>query len=406
MAGGTKVIWSPFTKGYLENPYPHLEECRLTNPVQKSEILENAWFFFSHEDVSTLLRDPMLEVADLSSYFREKEPQIFRQPGACPYLSKGTAKWPMYLNGQEHKSLRALIGKGLKEVDLAAILERSLKVVLSEYESKESFDVVDFCTDFIFYVVKDLFGISNYESVAHVKKYSNLLARSQDLYIPKPVYQEINEGFLWGQRMFGESPFRENLEKHATQAGIDFSDDELYSVMAIMLMASFETSKDNLSESLYELLKEPGLVSYAAECSPQQAHWLIEELIRFSSPLQYTIRKNKTPLQYKEYNIPAGTKLFLCLASANRDENEFIHPNRIIPDRNPNEHLSFGYGAHFCLGAQIARQELRYCLQPMARFLQNFRPAAGTAAKWSKQIFMRTIESVQVEKINGSGWKQ
>lgn len=398
MAGSAEVTWSPFTKGYYGNPYQHLADCRRTYPIQKSPVLEDSWFFFAYEDVSTLLRAPDMLPSDLSEFFAQKETQIFRNGGGCPFLAKGTAKWPMYLSGTEHKVLRVLIGKAFKELDVSGIISRALATHFENYELQAGFDLVDFSAEFIFLIVRDFFGIDDRESLAEIREYSSLLARSQDLYIPRPVYQQINASFLWGRKLFSQSAFRKRMVALTEEAGLHYSDDDIYSVMSVMLMASFETSKDNLAASLFEILKNPKLIEYALESDQKQLNVLIEELIRFSSPLQYTIRKNKEELHYKGHVIPADSRLFLCLASANRDPAVFENPEEIIPDRYPNDHLSFGFGLHFCLGSQIARQELRYCLKPMVQYLKDFTLNAESEVEWGRQIFMRTLESAPIAK--------
>jgi cytochrome P450 len=398
MVSGATVKWNPFSKGYYNDPYPHLTACRASNPIQKSDLLEDAWFFFEYKDVSSLLRNSDLQASDLRAFFLQKEHIIFNEPGACPYLAKGTSKWPMYLNGLEHKAVRSLIGKSFKDIEVNTIIQKAFHEHFHKFRSNHSFDLVEFCSVFIFLIVKDFFGIDDYESLDHVKKYSNLLARSQDLYISKPVYREINEGFHWGKKLFAKSAFRERFITNAQEAGVVFTEDEVYSVMSVLLMASFETSKDNLSISLMEILKNPELIQFVLNADQQAINVFIEELIRFSTPLHYTIRRNSEPLIYKGHNIPAQSKLFLSLASANRDPLVFSDPDKIIPNRTPNEHLSFGFGSHFCLGAQIARQELRYCLKPMVEFLKDFKINDAIEPKWARQIFMRTLESIHVTK--------
>lgn len=396
--GTEKIIWSPFTKGYFDNPYAHLSDCREQNPIQKNSTLDNAYFFFKHEDVSCLLRHPDLITSDLSGFFKQKEPAIFKGEGACPFLSKGTSKWTMYLDGHEHKELRTLMGKAFKELEIISIIRDSIDKLVEEYSEQQEFDLVDFSGFFVFHVVKELFDVRNFESRTEIKQFSNLLARSQDLYISKPVYEQINESFLWGRKLFIGSLFEQRIRVLIQEAGLKFTDDEIYSVMAVLLMASFETSKDNLSIALLEIMKDETLIDYVIQSDANQLNLLIEELIRFSAPLQYTIRKTTAGFTYKDYHFDAGSRFFLCLASANRDPRVFQNPDQIIPDRNPNEHLSFGYGAHFCLGAQIARQELRHCLKPMVEILKNFKPETNDSVSWARQIFMRTIQSVPVKR--------
>jgi len=392
----TKITWDPFVPGYFNDPYEHLKACRENNPIQK--VLTNAWIFLRYRDVNEILSSGKSEVSELSKFFSEKEPYIFRNSTACPYLAKGTKMWPMYLNHEVHRQTRTVMGKSLNLKELDRALLEFVGEVNHTYRDKKEFDLVDYCAQYVFLVLQRILGSRNLGEFEKIKAYSSWLARSQDVYIPRQVYLEINDWLLWGKDIFAGSAYKENVQHHATQAGLDYSEEDVYSITALTLMAAFETSKDNLSVALHAILQDPGLMDYVLACNPEELNVLIEELFRFSSPLQYTVRVNTEPLEYDTILIPANTKLYLCLASANRDDTVFERPNEILPRRTPNEHLSFGKGLHFCLGANIARQEMRYCLKPMVAFLKDFQLKAGSKAEWSKQIFMRTIESVELEK--------
>jgi cytochrome P450 len=303
----------------------------------------------------------------------------------------------MYLNHDVHKNTRAVMGKSLNVKDLDKALTEFAGGLNKTYQGRKEFDLVTYCAQYIFLVLKRILGIDNPGDFEKIRQYSNWLARSQDVYVPKQAYLEINSWLLWGKEIFTASDFKNNVKHHADQSGIHYTEDEVYSIAALTLMAAFETSKDNLSVGLHAILQKPELMDYVLECNTEELNVLIEELFRFSSPLQYTVRVNREQLHYADTQIPAHSKLYLCLASANRDDTVFRNPNEIIVDRMPNEHLSFGKGLHFCLGAYIARQEMRCCLKPMVAFLKNYGLKDGAKVKWSKQIFMRTIESVPLE---------
>ncbi len=392
----SKIIWSPYTKGYFNNPYIHLKECREQNPIHKG--IHKSWMFFTYSDVNSIIRSNEFEASELSKYLVEKEPYIFKNTDICPYLSKGTQQWPMYLNGNPHKNSRAIMGKSLHTADLTTIITDAVHHTNHKYQDSTAFDLVNYCGYFIFLVTQKLFGFKDSESYEDIKKYSNMLARSQDLFIPKQVYTEINSWFLWGKDIFPESIYKENITKLSEDLGLNYTDDDIYSILSISTMAAFETSKDNLTIALYEILKDPKLIPSIVDSNTKGLHLLIEELFRYSSPLQYTVRVNKKEFAHNEITIPANSKLYLCLASANRDPEKFENPDSIIPDRQHNEHLAFGGGNHFCLGAQIARQEMRLCLQPMVQFLKNYTIDESENIKWGKQIFMRTVEALPLIK--------
>lgn len=390
----TAVKWDPFSQGYFQNPYDYLRECREENPVQ--EVFPNSYFFFRHAAVSHLLRHRDLEVSNLSQYFKEKEPYIFKDSAQCPFLSQGMKWWPMYLNHDIHKRIRAALGKAFNSLPAQEYIARAFEETNRSFAGLENFDLVDYVGNFIFHIVRQMFHLENYESYEKTRRFSNLLALGQDLYVPKQVYHELNEAIRWGRNIFPDSPFKD--EVLAETADLNLDEEDVYSLMMVSLMAAFDTSKDNLSLAMFELLSNPQACDHIARCDAKQLNLAIEELFRFTSPLQYTIRINRQPLQHGDLLIQENSKLYLCIASANRDDRVFDNPDSIVPDRTENPHLSFGGGVHLCLGAAIARQELRICLQPMLSFLEGYELEEERPARFEKQIFMRNLKSVPLIK--------
>lgn len=401
MVGESKITWNPFSKQYFENPYEHLKACREQNPVQKG--VQGAWMFFRHQDCHHLLRSNKLQVSDLSQYFLEKEPAIFKE-GACPYLAKGTQKWAMYLNGQEHKDARIIMGKAFKLFDLPNILSDSVAETNAKFKHEKNFDLVTYCAFFIYRVIKRFYSLPDHYTFEEIKKYSNMVARSQDLFVPKQIYQEINNWFLKGNEIFnniaepaGHKGYKEHIIEFSRKLGLNYTDEDVLSVLSVSLMAAFETSKDSLSMALLQLLHEPDKIDAILASDTEQLNLVIEELFRFTAPLQYTIRVSQEPMEYQGKLIEPHSKIYLCIASANRDPEVFEKPDELLLNRSANPHLAFGSGSHVCAGANIARQEMRYCLKPMLEFLKNYRVNESKPITYARQIMMRTIESASVE---------
>ncbi|MDW3209678.1 MAG: cytochrome P450 [Reichenbachiella sp.] len=394
MVGKSKIVWNPHTSGYFDNPYDHLKACREENPIHR--ILNDAWIFLRYSDVSQTLSSQDFMVSEFSQFLKEKEPYIFKHSDTCPYLSKGTKMWTMYLNDEVHKNARIGMTKSLNLNQLDEVMANAVDEINEKHQLKSSFDLVSYCGEFIYLILKWILGIRDLGSFETIKTYSNMLARVQDIYVPKQLYQKINEWFLSGKNIFTESEFRQNLVNYSTKSGINYTEDEIYSITSLVLMAAFETSKDNLSVALWEIMKSEEIQNHVETCSKKELNLLIEELFRFSSPLQYTIRVNKNSLETESGIISANSKIYLSLASANHDDTVFANPDKIVAGRTPNDHLAFGKGLHFCLGATIARLELRYCLKPMVHLLKQYKVEGSP--DWSKQIFMRTMNSAKISK--------
>ena len=147
------------------------------------------------------------------------------------------------------------MGKSLNLKDLDKALIEFVGEINKEYHGKKEFDLVTYCAQYIFLVLKRILGINNLGEFEKIREYSSWLAQSQDVYIPKQVYLEINSWLLWGQEVFTESGFKNNVKHYADQSGLNYSDEEVYSIAALTLMAAFETSKDNLSIALHSIIQ-------------------------------------------------------------------------------------------------------------------------------------------------------
>ncbi|RYY58192.1 MAG: cytochrome P450, partial [Chitinophagaceae bacterium] len=316
MGGQPAIIWNPYVAGYFDNPYQHLGQCREENPVQKG--VHGSWILFRHNDCYDLLRSPVAKVSELSNYFREKEPAIFKS-GGCPYLSRGTSKWAMYLNGEEHKQVRKVMVKAFKQFDLPTILQESVAEVNRLFRDEKEFDLVNYCANFIYQVIRRLYSFPDHYSFEEVKQYSNMVARSQDLFVPKQVYQSINDWFLKGNELFSALPehadatsYKSQLAILGTQAGASYSEEDLLSIMSVSVMAAFETSKDSLSMALLEILGNTDKIDEVLSADSAAMGVAIEELFRFTAPLQYTIRVTGEPMMVGDQFIPENSKVFLC----------------------------------------------------------------------------------------------
>jgi cytochrome P450 len=396
------MVWNPYTKGYFDNPYDHIQDCRHQNPIQIG--VHKEWVLFKHKDVKRILKSESFGTSNLSQYLASKEKLILGE-SVCPYLSKGTQKWVMYLDGTEHFDITEFADQALRKFDSVAAIERAIDRCLSENRGFKKLDLVDLATQIPLYVTEEMMGITGMFSYEKLKEFSHLLAISQDLFISKTTYQAINQEFDWAfeffTRLYENAKEKPNnsvvshLYEQNVSRSVKYSSAEIVSLLTVLFMAALETSKDTISMVLLKIMEDDSLSDYIVKANEKEINVLVEELFRVASPLQYTIRTAFEDYDLDGQIFPKGTRLFLCLASANRDEEVFEKSNSIVPDRSMNPHLSFGMGKHSCLGARIARIELRTWLKPLTIFLRNYQ-LSDAVPVWQKTIFMRGLKSVIV----------
>lgn len=163
-----------------------------------------------------------------------------------------------------------------------------------------------------------------------------------------------------------------------------FTDDELDAYFMVLTVAGNETTRFLLTGGLEELLRHPEQIEqlrHDAKAIPAA----VEEMARWVSPVIQMRRTATKDLDLFGTPIRAGAKVVLYFASANRDEQAFEHADQFRVDRKPNHHLGFGIGAHFCMGAHLARLEARLFFEELLRTKQAIRvvePAQRSANNW------------------------
>jgi cytochrome P450 PksS len=162
----------------------------------------------------------------------------------------------------------------------------------------------------------------------------------------------------------------------AEEAGDRLSEDELVSMVFLLLFAGHETTVNLIASGVQALLAHPDQLALLRE-RPELIDTAIEELLRFTNPVGTVApRFAREDMEVAGVPVPRGTTLMLLLASANLDEAAFPNAHRLDITRDPNRHVSFGLGAHFCLGALLARLEARVALPALLRRFPDLRLAA------------------------------
>jgi cytochrome P450 len=146
------------------------------------------------------------------------------------------------------------------------------------------------------------------------------------------------------------------------------SDAELLATSNLLLLAGHETTTNLIGNGMLALLREPSQLE-RLRAEPELTPCAVEELLRFDGPVQATIRVATEDQSIGDQRIPAGALVLVSLGAANHDPEVFDAPDVLDIARDPNPHLGFGFGTHFCMGAPMARLEADIALRRLiARF--------------------------------------
>jgi cytochrome P450 family 142 subfamily A polypeptide 1 len=158
-------------------------------------------------------------------------------------------------------------------------------------------------------------------------------------------------------------------------ADMELANDELIKLLVILLVAGNETTRNGISGGMQLLIENPGERAKLI-ADPSLLKSSVEEMVRLTSPVNSFSRTALQDTELRGQKIEAGQRVLMLYPSANRDETVFVDPDRFRVDRNPS-HLGFGIGSHFCLGANLARMELRVTFEELMRRLPDMEYAAG-----------------------------
>jgi cholest-4-en-3-one 26-monooxygenase len=183
---------------------------------------------------------------------------------------------------------------------------------------------------------------------------------------------------------------------HSEVEGQRMSDDEIVMETLLILIGGDETTRHTLSGGTEQLLRHrdqwQALVADPAELLPGA----VEEMLRWTSPVKNMCRTLTADAEFHGTELKAGEKIMLMFESANFDEEVFGDPENFRIDRNPNSHLAFGFGSHFCLGNQLARLELKLMTERVLHRLPDLRLADGAQVPLRPANFVSGPEAMPV----------
>lgn len=175
--------------------------------------------------------------------------------------------------------------------------------------------------------------------------------------------------------------------------GRPLGDLEAMSYYVIIATAGHDTTSSTIAGGLLALIQHPDQLE-RLRADPSLLPLAADEMIRWVSPVKHFMRTATIDHEIRGVKIPAGESVLLSYPSANRDEEVFDRPFMFDAGRNPNRHLAFGFGAHFCLGAQLARMETRALFAELLPRLEQVEPAGPPA--WIETLFVGGLKRLPI----------
>jgi pimeloyl-[acyl-carrier protein] synthase len=371
-----------FTPAMLADPYPTYRHLHSTHPVYH-HAADGKWYLSRHADVAAALRNPLLSSAGV-----EQLRQRFPQPAMreiCESMTHSMA----HSDGQTHTRLRGLVSKAFTPPAVEAMAPRIQAIadeLLDAVAGRGRIDVMrDLAIPLPVIVIAEMLGVPAAER-EQFKKWSDEMAAIAGSSKPETIAaslrarKEVAAYFAGVVAERRKQPRADLLSALALaeEAGDRLSDAELYSNATLLLIAGNETTTNLIGNGTLALLQHPDQLAKLIQAPALMAS-AVEELLRYESPVQFLITPRVTLAELLVGNvaIPKGSQVVLMLGAANRDPAEFPEPDLLDITRTPNHHLAFGAGPHFCLGAPLARLEVRITLGTLLRRFPRLRRAEG-----------------------------
>jgi pimeloyl-[acyl-carrier protein] synthase len=384
----------------LANPYPLFKRIRTADPVHWDVYL-HSWIVTRYEDVAHVLRR--------FSAQRTQTPEQLSAMG-LPEMSPVAAllvKQMLFLDAPAHTRIRSLASLAFMPAQVASLRSRIENIaddLINRVRDKGEMDVIaDFANRLPAIITAAMLGVPE-EDHEQLKAWSESFAEILGNFQHNPdriggilkTVENMTAYFRERIREQKQSP-REGLVHSLLTAEADgdrLTEEEVIANCILTMVGGQETTTNLIGNGLLLLLRDPRELKRLRR-DPALLPSAVEEFLRYDPPTQHTARVAPYDLEMGGKTIKRGEGVIAVMAAANRDPERFPHPDRLDLSRADNRHLAFGWAAHFCFGAPLARIEGQVAFDRLIR-LPNLRLKPVRLA-WRANLALRGLTALPVE---------
>jgi cytochrome P450 len=355
------MSFSPYDYHFQNDPYPLYARLREEAPVYRNDELD-FWALSRYADVAAAFRD----FGSFSSANGVMIEQSAWGPDAWKFMSF------VAMDPPRHTRMRGLVSRAFTPRRVAR-LEPLIRQIAGEYLDaaleRGSFDfIADFAGKLPMDVISELVGVPKPDRAEVRGLADTMLHREQGMQDIPPAgveaglaLAEYYAGLLAALRRAPGNDLTSALLDEGV-VGARLTDEEIVALLFLLVGAGNETTTHLLGSAWYWAWRNPA--QRAKAFGGNLTGW-IEETLRYDTPAQLVARTAATDLHLHGVRIPAGARILLLAGSANRDHRVFPGPDRYDLDRDTSQHIGFGNGRHFCLGAALGRLEARVVMEEL-----------------------------------------
>jgi cytochrome P450 len=360
-----------FSDAMRRNPYPVYDQLRSRSPVYH-EPRSGLWMIFDYEGVKRVLND--------HDAFSSRH---------------GPAEWIIFQDPPRHTKLRGLISQAFTPRSVAnlepRIRELSRELLDRTIRRGEMDLAADFSIPLPIMVIAEMLGLpvgdrpqfQRWNDVILNMSYAVVAGKTGSEEATRATHEfvavtaEMN-AYVTGLLQQRQAAPKDDLLTRLARAEVDgerLTQQEILGFFQILLLAGSETTTNLINNALLCFVENPDQLA-RLRAAPELLPSAIEEVLRYRSPFQWMFRLTRREVEVHSQVIPAGKLVLAMMGSANRDPQQFRDADRFDITRDPNPHLAFGHGHHFCLGAPLARLEARIALSVLLERVKGFELAS------------------------------
>jgi cytochrome P450 len=391
------------------NPFPEFARLRAEDPIHWSPAMK-AWIITRHADVKQVALNNRQISADRLTPFFKTNPEYLR--GSIDSLVRYLNHWMVFRDPPDHTRLRRLFNKAFTPTSVSNLRPSIESIVAHLIDGMEARarrgETVDYIADFAYplpaSVIMDLLGVPRAD-LERVKVWSDDIALfigtaqvAGNKYLRAESGAKAMSDYFRSLVEARTAEPHDDMISHLVLARDDrdaLTTDEIIGTCILLLFAGHETTTNLIGNGfLYSMRHRDQWERLVAD--PSLAGSAVEEYLRYDGPSGALARVAAADLEMGGKTIREGQRLFAFMNSANRDPEAVVDPDRFDIGREPNVHLTFGHGIHFCLGAPLARLEAQIAATRLAERLPDVRLSGGDP-EWHDSLILRGVKRLPVQ---------
>ncbi|MEP2770573.1 MAG: cytochrome P450 [Fulvivirga sp.] len=391
-------LWKPLDPENIANPYEMYRVLRETAPIYKAQTGE--WILTGYEDVRHVLTSKLFLSGNRMNWIKKEQSYLANKGIDLKAIIAAMDKFILQLDPPAHTKLRKFILENWKNKDVEHIIYQNIERATNDF-SGNTIDLQEELTGKLPAMnAAAILGLPS-NDYAKLHEMASHMIIALDLYVNLKELVRLNEAaqeFIdYFKQLIRSKQYNDGLLANLIEANEHsaepLNESELISLAIFIFVAGEETSVSFVSSGLYNLLKYDMFKEVA---SFDNYPAVVEELLRYDPPVQLLGRLASKDCVINGTQITAGDTLTLAIAAANRDPAHCDQPDKINFHRDPNRHLAFGQGIHYCLGDWLARQTSQLAFQHCVEHYPNMH-LTEQSVEWNKNLAIRSLKSLQVQ---------